>query len=130
MGNYKLAPNSPNYWEFIRCLRNMDGVRQGFIQQDEITIKQHHDYMKKNNNFFWICLDNGVPIGYIGIIQDDIRVATLPEYQGKGVASFMVNEVMKTNPVAVAKVKIENKASLRLFEKCGFKKRYYILEKE
>ena len=130
MGNYKLVPNNPNYWEFIRCLRNMDGVREGFIQQDQITTEQHYDYMKKNNNFFWICLDNDVPIGYIGIIEDDIRVATFPKYQGKGVASFMVNETMKVNSNAVAKVKIENKASLRLFEKCGFKKKYYILERE
>ena len=128
--SYKLVSNEPYYWEFIRCLRNTDGIRQGFVQQDEITTDHHQQYMKKNGNFFWICLDNEVPIGYIGIIDFDIRVATLPRYHGKGVASFMVNEIMKSNPQAVAKVKIDNHASLRLFEKCGFKKKYYILEKE
>ena len=127
---YRLVKNCSNYWEFVRQLRNMDGVREGFIQQEIIPKEAHEAYMKKNNNFFWICLDKGSPIGYIGIIEDDIRVATHPDYQGKGVASFMVTEVMKENPTAVAKVKIENKASLRLFEKCGFKKKYYILEKE
>lgn len=69
-------------------------------------------------------------MGYIGVIDYDIRVATHPDFQGMGVASFMLNEVMKIHPKAVAKVKIENEASLRLFEKCGFKKRYYLLEKE
>ena len=127
---YRLVKNNSNYWEFVRCLRNMDGVREGFIQQKTIAKQAHEAYMKKNNNFFWICLDKSLPIGYIGIIEDDIRVATHPDYQGKGVASFMVTEVMKENPSAVAKVKIENEASLRLFEKCGFKKKYYILEKE
>ena len=31
---------------------------------------------------------------------------------------------------SIAKVKIDNEASLRLFEACGFKKAYYILERE
>jgi len=126
----ELVKNSYIYWEFIRNLRNLDGVRQGFIKQDIITRNQHEEYMKKNSIFFWICLDNSVPIGYIGIIDDDIRVATHPDYQGLGVGSFMLKTVMKQNPSAVAKVKINNEASLRLFEKNGFKKKYYLLEKE
>ena len=126
----KLVENQEEYWEFIRELRNMDGVRQGFIQQEHISKDSHRSYMKENCNFFYICLDKGTPMGYIGVIDYDIRVATHPDFQGMGVASFMLNEVMKIHPKAVAKVKIENEASLRLFEKCGFKKRYYLLEKE
>jgi RimJ/RimL family protein N-acetyltransferase len=42
----------------------------------------------------------------------------------------MINEIMKLHPDAFAKVKLDNEASLRLFEKCGFKKRYYLLERE
>ena len=128
MVKYELVKNKPEYWEFIRNLRNMKGVKQGFIQQKEITKQQQDQYMKKNNDFFWICVDKHKPVGYIGVIDDDIRVATHPNYQGKGVASFMVNEIMKIYPSAMAKVKIENKASLKLFERCGFIKRYYILE--
>ncbi len=45
------------------------------------------------------------PIGYIGVIDNDIRVATHPDHQGKGVGSFMVNEIMKIHPNAFAKVK-------------------------
>tara|TARA_R110001583_G_scaffold80217_3_gene215685 strand:+ start:259 stop:642 length:384 start_codon:yes stop_codon:yes gene_type:complete len=126
----ELIENEEKYWEFIRELRNMDGVRQGFVQQDIISKKSHEQYMKKNSEFFWICIDKGHPIGYIGIIDLDIRIATHPNYQGKGIASFMLKEVMKSNPDAIAKVKIDNRASLRLFEKCGFKKRYYLLEKD
>jgi len=36
---------------------------------------------------------------------------------------------MKKYPKAVARVKIENEASLRLFKNCGFKKKFYILER-
>ena len=38
-------------------------------------------------------------------------------------------EITKINPFAHAKVKLDNEASLRLFEKCGFKKKFYLLEK-
>jgi GNAT superfamily N-acetyltransferase len=107
----------------------MDGVREGFIEQDLISKEQHEEFMKKNSSFFWICLDKSIPIGYIGVIDNDIRIATHPNYQGMGVGSFMLNEIMKRKPLAKAKVKIGNKASLRLFEKNGFAKKYYLLEK-
>ena len=130
MGKLKLVKNDPKYWEFIRKLRNMDGVRQGFVQQKEIDPVEQARYMLKHNNNFWICLDNKAPAGYIGIIDNDIRVATHPDFQGQGIGTFMINEIMKINPFAHAKVKLENEASLRLFEKCGFKKKYYLLEKD
>lgn len=130
MAEYRLDNNGPKYWEFIRELRNMEGVREGFIQQEEIDQISHATYMLKYNNNFWICLDNDEPIGYVGVIEDDIRVATHPHHQGKGVGSFMINEIMKICPSAVAKVKLQNEASIKLFERCGFKKKYYILERE
>ena len=126
----ELVECTQKYWEDVRNLRNMDGVRQGFIKQDEITPEQHQQYMKKNNKFFYICIDKGEFLGYTGVIKQDIRVATHPKHQKKGVASFMINEIMKIHPDAFAKVKIENEASLRLFESCGFEKKYYLLEKK
>ena len=127
---FKLVKNSPKYWEFIRTLRNMDGIREGFVQQELIDEIQHATYMLQYNNNFWICLDNNVPMGYVGIINDDIRVATHPNFQGQGVAAFMINEAMNLHPNAAAKVKLDNTASLRLFESCGFTKKYYLLEKD
>ena len=125
MAKLKLVPNSPKYWEFIRNLRNTDTVRQGFIQQEEINEISHATYMLQYNNNFWICLDSAEPIGYVGVIDDDIRVATHPKFQGLGAGSLM-----KIKPDAIAKVKLDNEASLKLFEKCGFKKKYYLLERE
>tara|TARA_Y100001937_G_C7065292_1_gene305728 strand:+ start:524 stop:916 length:393 start_codon:yes stop_codon:yes gene_type:complete len=130
MAEYRLVPNSPTYWGFIRDLRIMDGVRQGFIVQDDIGEVEHATYMLKYNSNFWICLCDQKPVGYVGVINDDIRVATHPDFHGKGVGTYMINEITTTHPTALAKVKINNEASLRLFEKCGFKKKFYILEKE
>ena len=126
---YNLAKNTKDYWDFILNLRNDPEVKKGFIQQGEISHQDHVVYMESYGNNFYICLDSEVPIGYIGVINNDIRVATHPDYQGKGVAKFMVTEVMKEHPKSFAKVKIENQASLKLFESCGFKKKYFILEK-
>ena len=113
--------NQEKYWEFIRQLRNDERVKGGFIKQDHIEKESHSKYMEKYGKNFYICLIEGSPAGYVG--------ATHPDYQGKGVGKFMINALMKLYPDSLAKVKIENKASLRLFEACGFTKRYYILEK-
>jgi len=126
----ELVKNSPQYWEFIRNLRNMDDIKEGFIQQEEITAIQHAEFMLKYNNNFYICLADEAPAGYVGVINDDIRVATHPDFQGKGIGSFMITQIMEIYPQALAKVKLDNEVSVRLFEKCGFKKKYYLLEKD
>ena len=126
----KLVENEPKYYEFIRELRNDKEVKKGFIQQKHIDFITHNDHMRKFAKNYWGCWVEEEPAGYVGQIDDDIRVATHPDHQGKGVGTFMISELINKFPDSVAKVKIENKASLRLFEKCGFKKKYYILEKE
>ena len=42
----------------------------------------------------------------------------------------MINQCMNIWPSAFAKVKIDNEASMKLFEACGFTKKYYILTKD
>ena len=78
---------------------------------------------------YYIALEDGHPVGWVGEINRDIRVATHAAHQKKGIAKFMINELMKLHPDAFAKVKLDNEASVRLFESCGFKKKYYLLER-
>ncbi len=42
----------------------------------------------------------------------------------------MINELMKLRPNSYAKVKLDNNASVKLFESCGFKKKYFLMERE
>jgi ribosomal protein S18 acetylase RimI-like enzyme len=125
----RLVKNEKKYWEFIRSLRNLKGVKEGFIQQEDIPVESHEKFMNKYGQNYYICLIEDSPAGFVGVIEDDIRVATSPKYQKRGVAKFMINELLKLYPTSVAKVKIENEASLKLFESCGFTKKYVILEK-
>lgn len=124
----KLVENNESYYEFIRNLRN--DQREGFIQQETISKISHRLHMIDYSHCYYLCLgDSEEPLGYCGVIDGDIRVAVSSNHQGRGVGTFMINELMKRHPNAFAKVKIENEASLRLFGKCGFKKKYYILER-
>ena len=129
-GELSLVPNEEKYWDFILKLRNNSDVKKGFIQQEHIQIGDHLDHMAEYGGCYYICLLDSTPVGYTGVINNDIRVATSPCYQGKGIGKFMINTLATRFPKAFAKVKIDNISSLRLFESCGFVKKYYILEKQ
>lgn len=126
----KLVENKIRYWEFIRSLRNEQVVREGFVQQGHISRWRHFRFMLKNGRHYYICLQADNPIGFVGQIDGDIRVAVDPEHQGRGVGKFMINQIMKLHSGSFAKVKLKNEASIRLFESCGFEKKYYILERD
>tara|TARA_R110000803_G_scaffold39371_2_gene85006 strand:+ start:1176 stop:1589 length:414 start_codon:yes stop_codon:yes gene_type:complete len=127
--NITLDTCKNKYWEFVRILRNDERVLEGFIKSTYITEKMQNQYMSNYSQFYRIALIDGKPAGYVGVIEDDIRVCTHPDYQGKSVGKFMINECIKIWPNAFAKVKINNEASLKLFESCGFNKTYLILKK-
>lgn len=126
----ELVECSKEFWEFVRVLRNDERVQSGFIKSIHITEEMQEEYMTKHSEYYRIALVDGVPAGYVGVIEDDIRVCTDPFFQGKGVGKFMINEIMKEYPTAFAKVKVDNEASLRLFRTCGFRKKFYILTKD
>tara|TARA_R100000152_G_scaffold20395_2_gene13994 strand:+ start:738 stop:1127 length:390 start_codon:yes stop_codon:yes gene_type:complete len=122
--------NNKEYSDFIRNLRNHEEVKGGFIQQKHIDEKEHESHMTLYSYNYYVCIIEGQPAGYVGQIRNDIRVATHPDFQGRGVGKFMINQLMEMHSDAFAKVKLENEASIKLFEACGFKKKYYILEKQ
>ena len=125
----ELVDNEPKFYEFIRLLRLHTDNISGFINQNFISESEQKTYMNKFHQYFKICLLDGEPAGFIGVIEDDIRVATKPEFKKKGIAKFMVNEIMKIYPEALAKVKVDNLSSIKLFESCGFKTEFIIMKK-
>lgn len=116
-----LVKNKKKYWDFIRELRNDNEIQSGFVEQVNITKAEQIKYMKKWGNHYYICLgENNCPVGYIGEIDRDIRLAVLKEYQKKGIGKFMLNKFMDINPYCSAKIKHGNISSIHLFESCGF----------
>jgi RimJ/RimL family protein N-acetyltransferase len=116
----ELVECEEQYWEFVRILRMDERVIDGFVETIPITADQQTAYMIKNAQYYRIALVNGKPAGYVGVIKEDIRVCTHPDFQGMGVAKFMIDECVKIWPTAYAKVKHGNTASDKLFLACGF----------
>jgi len=115
----RLINNEEKYFEFIRGLRNHEDNISGFIIKKEITSEEQIKYMEKYKTDYFICVDDkDTPLGWIGVVDNDIRLCTDPTYKRLGVGTFMLNTLHKPN--ATAKVLIDNEASNNLFIKCGF----------
>lgn len=125
----KLAKCLPEYWEFVRILRNDPKVQDGFIIPSNITSDQQKKYMEIYSDYYRVALLDNIPVGYVGVINDDIRICTHPDYQGLGVGKFMLEEIMKEFPSAYGKVKIDNEASKNLFKSVGFTESFIIFTK-
>lgn len=118
------------YWEFVRNLRNNPNNLNGFINRSNITKKNQIIYMKKYQKYYKICLlNNKIPIGFVGQINGDIRVCTDHKYKNMGVGKYMIKNFIKNKNNLSAKIKINNTFSIKLFESCGFKMKYFIYEK-
>ena len=122
----KLVKCSKEYWEFVRQLRNDERIQGGFIEQVQISPEQQISYMSLHESNYFVCLSYNEPVGYVGVIEGDIRICTSPKFQQQGIASFMLSEIMKLFPDAHGKVKINNSASRNLFKKLGFEETFII----
>ena len=127
----EIVKNAPSYWEFIRDLKNDDTARANSMSNHVIGPEEHRAYMSVHNDKYYICLEDGVPLGYVGRnAQDYISIAVISKARGKGVGKYMLQyfrERMRMQKLR-AIVSLDNPASLKLFEACGFIKKYYIFE--
>ena len=76
--NLKLVENSLVYYEFIRQLRTHPENTKGFLEQVQITEDQQKSYMEKYEKNYWICLSGNTPVVFVGIVDNDIRLAVQP----------------------------------------------------
>jgi len=120
------VPCTEEYWEFVRTLRTDPRVVAGFITQADITPDDQRKYMSAHWREYFVALVDGRPAGFIGSVDGDIRVCTHPDFQGRGIAKFMVAELVRRFPQSSAKIKIDNEASKRLFAACGFEPAFVI----
>lgn len=117
----KIVPNSDEYFEFIRQMRTEPRNLNGFVEKVEITEQQQINYMEKYGDCYEICLSGNTPVGFVGVVDQDIRFAVHPNFHGKGIGTFMIWDLIHKKIDSKAKVKHDNYASMHVFEKCGFK---------
>jgi L-amino acid N-acyltransferase YncA len=102
------------------------------------SIEEQKDWFKKHVGKYMIivAVDNDVVIGWASLSPwsgrcaysntADISVYIKEEFQRKGIGNKLVKELLKRGPknglhTTIAKICSENKASLNLFKKLGFK---------
>jgi RimJ/RimL family protein N-acetyltransferase len=114
------------YWEFVRLLR-MDPINQeGFFTQANITPEQQKEFMIYNWSKYKICLVDGEPAGYVGLLNGhEITYCVHSNFHGKGVGSFMIKKFSTPFSSVDAFVKVNNIASQKVFEKLGWEKQIY-----
>lgn len=130
MVNLKLVNCEEKYWDFIRTLRMNESVVNGFITNIFISVEDQKKYMLKYNNNYYIAILDEQPVGFVGVIDDDIRICTHPDFQKNGIGKFMLSSISKLIPTAFGKIKINNESSKKLFESCGFTPKYLIYTNE
>jgi RimJ/RimL family protein N-acetyltransferase len=118
--NLKLVENSLVYYEFIRQLRTHPENTKGFLEQVQITEDQQKSYMEKYEKNYWICLSGNTPVGFVGMVDNDIRLAVQPNSKGMGIGTFMIQELIKNHKDGTAKVLLDNLSSQKVFEKNNF----------
>ena len=118
--NLKLVENSLIYYEFIRQLRTHPENTKGFLEQVQITEDQQKSYMEKYEKNYWICLSGNTPVGFVGMVDNDIRLAVQPNSKGMGIGTFMIQELIKNHKDGTVKVLLDNLSSQKVFEKNNF----------
>ncbi len=126
MVNLQLVPCTEEYWEFVRLLR-IDPINQeGFFTKANITPEQQKEFMIHNWSKYKICLANNEPAGYVGLLYGhEITYCVHPDFHGRGIGSYMIEEFSKPFSSVDAFVKVDNIASQKVFEKLGWEKQIY-----
>jgi RimJ/RimL family protein N-acetyltransferase len=124
--NLKLVACDKQYWEFVRQLRTNPENQEGFFTYVDITPEQQEKFMSVNSHNYKICLVEGEPAGYVGLLKGhEITYCVSPNFKGKGVGTFMIQEYASRWAWVDALVKVDNIASQKVFEKLGWEKQIY-----
>lgn len=122
----ELTNCTSEYWEFVRTIRTHSDNQKYFLTQPNITCEQQIKYMTEHSHRYKVCLLDNIPVGYIGIIKEnEITYCVHPDYQGRGIGTFMVSEFIKMYDFLTAYVLPKNIGSSKVFEKLGFKKQIF-----
>jgi len=115
--------------------RNQPSTRKYSFQTDEITIDQHKAWFERSlknpkRNIFIALTEKNEKIGQVRFDRDgleaEVSIGLAERFMGKGYGTQMLTEACELYfnnyevDIIIAKIKKENSASVRAFEKSGF----------
>ena len=130
---YRVRPGQLEDSLKIWQIRNSFSSRQNSNEQQEIPYQDHQlwfqkKYFTEEKNKLFVITVNDEVTGYLRFDLDKgayvVAIALDPRYQGQGLGFALLAEGLKRAnlPAPItAQVKRHNPASLKLFQKCGFK---------
>lgn len=118
----EILDNDQRWWSPIATLRSLRDVQKGFITRiyDWIQFPVQAKHMSQHGENYIVAASGDMLLGYARCIDGDIGICVYPELQGRGIASMLLEELLRRFPDAHARVKVDNESSKKLFEKFGF----------
>jgi len=95
---------TPEHYEPIRKMRLHAANQQGFLDQRPFSQADQERYMAANAGKYIVCLLEGKPVGYAGVIESDIPTCTDPDFRKRGIGAAMLREIVRRFPNARAKI--------------------------
>lgn len=117
----RLVAYEPTYLMTVYNIRTDPANADGFFDKRPIDLHTHMSFMATHGKDYRICLYDDTPVGFIGCVNDDIRIGVDPACKNLGVGTFMLTSTRILWPTAKAKILRHNYPSLMLFQKCGWK---------
>lgn len=136
--NVNLIPVLQSNWDFILNLRN-DFYNYFDHQTEPLTKTKHYEYLEhqKNNPKFshWMITFNDQVVGYVRLLGFDVGIMLKKDFQNKGIASNALHlveiEAKKLGLIKlIAKIRIDNISSRKIFEKNNYDMKFYWLERK
>lgn len=131
----RLRPIEEGDLDAVRALRNQN--RQQFFDDQEVTAPQQAAWFESLQGKpirFYVIEDGGVVVGTISATDDEdgIEIGNLildERVRGRGLMAEAVGELCRSPGKYFARVKPDNDASARVFERAGFAVRHLHFER-
>jgi len=117
----KIKPYEQKYFLQLRNLRNSREVAENSNHYSVSGIDLMYDL---ENNDYRVAVENGVLLGYVGVRGKDneVSIAVNNKHYRRGIASKLLESVIKDYPFLTAEVLYDNEPSHELFKKKGFER--------
>ena len=110
--------------KFIYDLRFRVEDKNSYLTGGDIDFNTHCLFWSKYSPYYTIALCSGKEVGFYGFVEGDFRYAVVPEKRGKGIGIQLIRNAIDRHNLRQARVVNSNYASIKCFQKAGFKVTY------